>query len=387
MLIKFVSKARGFLLDLISNNYDDIAFVYEDAMVYETNSNLKVKLAAIVKQPIFDYLGLFQVLNVSVKEDCVFSYNRFLKSNKPYIMYLENPLAPVHYSINRPNTFISKRKLKDIFEDKNFKAIVGLSKACESTVRKFYDIPANVKVMNIYPYVKIRKNITLEEIEKKAYNDTLKLLYISSDFELKGGQDIIEALKKIESDLELTIVTKVDSIANNDRLFINKNSKKIKLFDFNLSKDELATLYMDSNILLNPTRQDSFSLVTLEAMKYGNAVISSDMYAIKEMISDGKEGFLTKAKFDIWTEENLPNRAIWNNRKKTIYSSFVDEHMVNFLCEKINTLNRDRKLLGYMEINAYLKSTSGEFSEEYILSQWKNLFEKVMGRPAMKSQV
>ena len=160
MLIKFVSKARGFLLDLISNNYDDIAFVYEDAMVYETNSNLKVKLAAIVKQPIFDYLGLFQVLNVSVKEDCVFSYNRFLKSNKPYIMYLENPLAPVHYSINRPNTFISKRKLKDIFEDKNFKAIVGLSKACESTVRKFYDIPANVKVMNIYPYVKIRKNIT-----------------------------------------------------------------------------------------------------------------------------------------------------------------------------------------------------------------------------------
>ena len=47
--------------------------------------------------------------------------------------------------------------------------------------------------------------------------------------------------------------------------------------------------------------------------------------------------------------------------------------------EKINTLNRDRKLLGYMEINAYLKSTSGEFSEEYILSQWKNLFEKVMG--------
>ena len=73
MLIKFVSKARGFLLDLISNNYDDIAFVYEDAMVYETNSNLKVKLAAIVKQPIFDYLGLFQVLNVSVKEDCVFS--------------------------------------------------------------------------------------------------------------------------------------------------------------------------------------------------------------------------------------------------------------------------------------------------------------------------
>jgi len=150
----------------------------------------------------------------------------------------------------------------------------------------------------------------------------------------------------------------------------------IELYDFTLSKDELAAIYERANILLNPTRQDSFSLVTLEAMKYGNTVLSSDMYAIKEMIEDGKEGYLTRAKYDIWTSENLPNKKIWNHRKKTIYSSYVDENMVAFLVEKMSLLINDRELLSRLQVNAFIKATTGEFAEEYILDKWNELFNE-----------
>ena len=378
MKIRFVSNARGFLKDLLSTNYKNLTFVYNEGKIYEANGKLKAEIAKLVKKPIFDCLGIFQVLTVDVTEDCVLSYNRFLHTNKPYVMYLENPLAPMHYSVDRSKSCISRMRLKRVFKNGNLKAIVALSKACESTIKEFYDVPESIKILNIYPYIKERRVISSELIEKKANNRELKLLYISSDFELKGGQDILKVFEKLDDNIKLTIVTKIETISKKDRMFIEKKTDAITLYDFVLSKDELAELYIESNILLNPTRQDSFSLVTLEAMKYGNAILSTDMYALKEMVQDGQQGYLTKARYDIWTEKNLPNKPIWNHRRKTIYSSFIDDRVVDFLHKKIVELNNDRELLNNLEQSAYNKVTTGEFSEQYILEQWNTLFGEIM---------
>lgn len=378
--VKFVTNARGFLKDLFLTNDYGFKIVYEEKKVYDSNSRLKRCISSLVKNPIFDYIGFFQSIHTQIDEDCALSYNRFIVSNKPYILLIENPLALVHYSINRPKTFLSKKRIKKYLMDTNLKAIIGVSNACTSTLREFYDIPNRIRVMTIYPYVKVRNNISMKSIEERANKKQLNLLYISANFELKGGQDILHTFERLnDKNIKLTIVTRLDSVSESDRVIIDRYVNNITLFDFVLSKDELAKLYASTNILLNPTRQDSSSLVTLEAMKYGNTVLSSDMYAIKEMVEDGKEGFLTKAKYDIWLDNNLPNKKIWNHRKNTIYSSYVDEKMVDFLYEKITLLKNNRDMLADLQKNAYVKANTGKFAEENILGEWKKLFEETGG--------
>ncbi|WP_371261671.1 hypothetical protein, partial [Alkalibacterium sp. 20] len=86
--ILVATKARGFLITLFQYKFDEIYFTYNESKVYETNSKLKLQLSKIVKSKLSDYLGLIQ--RIKVKNDdynIMFSYNRFLKTNKDYIIY------------------------------------------------------------------------------------------------------------------------------------------------------------------------------------------------------------------------------------------------------------------------------------------------------------
>ena len=52
------------------------------------------------------------------------------------------------------------------------------------------------------------------------------------------------------------------------------------------SMDELAQLYTKADVFINPSREESFSLVTVEAMACGTPVIALDTSAPKELISE-----------------------------------------------------------------------------------------------------
>src|SRR5699024_8344578 len=103
-------------------------------------------------------------------------------------------------------------------------------------------------------------------------------LYISSDFTLKGGEDILATFKKLEENnyqnIKLNIITDFKKISPKLKNEIS-NFKNLSLNDFSFNSKELNDIYAESDILLNPTRQDSFPLVILEAMKKGNIVIST----------------------------------------------------------------------------------------------------------------
>ena len=53
-------------------------------------------------------------------------------------------------------------------------------------------------------------------------------------------------------------------------------------------------IYNDSAVWIVPSRSEGFSLVILEAMACGCAVIATDCGAAREVIEDGESGFITK---------------------------------------------------------------------------------------------
>lgn len=377
--IYVATKVRGFLLKLFTLNSDKFEFIYTKEKIYETNSIVKITLSKLVKSKIADYFAIISRTKVdSAPFDYAFSYNRFLKSKVDYVIYLENPLALVHYSTDRPKTLIGKLKLQRYFSDPKLKEIICLSKACYETVDKIYSIPSNLIISQIYPLIPDYKNVNLEIIKQKSHREIITCTYISSNFNLKGGAEIIEVFNKIFklniTNIQLTIVTKLSNIDNKTMTKI-KEIPIVKIIDFKLNDKELRDLYISTNILLNPTRQDSFSLVTLEAMKAGNVILSTDLYALNELVENNKNGFLIEPKFRFFLKNNMPNEYVWNNRKKTIYSNYIDENIVNFLFKHITSLQKNRNQLEKLSINSYIKSAQGEFSTSYIKSKWNRVFE------------
>lgn len=374
------SKARGFLINLFNTSFHRYKFEYNQQKVYEVKSKYKNILSTIVKTKFVNHIGLIQSLQVNDKDcDYIFSFNRFVNSDKDYVIYLENPTALFHYTLGRNETFLGRRVINKHLYNKHLKAIVCLSKACYNTLDKFYSIPNDVYVDQIYPLVPKNPDTTLESIEKKSYNNTLKCLYISSDFNLKGGREILECYKKLKElgieNITLKVITRKALL---DKHILKELEKlpNIEVADFTFSKDQLNKIYNENNILLSPTRQDSFSLVVLEAMKSGNVILSTDLYAIPEMVIDNYNGYLIGPKYRFFYRNNMPNKYVWENRKRTIYSDYIDWEIVNFLFEKITYLYNNRDQLKRLSTNSFEFSNSGEFNEENIKKKWERIFDK-----------
>lgn len=375
--ILVATKSRGFLKELFDSDFKNIEFLYRKEKIYETNSKIKKIVSNILRSRIGNLFRIIQVIDMREKGqqmDIIFSYNRFLKTNKPYVIYLENPLALVHYSTSRPNSIFCKSKLNKLFTDKNLKSIVCMSEACYETLPIIYSIPKTVDIKRIYPLVPNEPPI------EKNFTDNLECTYISSAFYLKGGREILEShrlLNKGEHKIKLTIIARIDEIKHQDLDYIKNNSETIELLEFNLGKKELSDIYNRSHVILNVSRQDSFPMVVFEGIKHGNIILSSNLYAQTEMVDEGENGYQTDVKYRFFNKDNLPNPKVWNHRSKTIHSEFLDEEVVSFLIEKLKYLDLNRKEVEIMCNKSKMKSESLDFNSDKIHQEWSDLFEEI----------
>src|SRR5699024_7684304 len=130
-------------------------------------------------------------------------------------------------------------------------------------------------------------------------------------------------------------------------------------------------------VLIHLTRQDSFGLTILEAMKYATPVITTKLYSIPELIKENKNGYLTEPSYWFFNQENLPNPAVWNNRRNTIFSKKSDKSKEKFLYDKIIYLYENREDYNQLKDTAYRNSKEKPFSEEFIINKWENLLNKI----------
>ncbi len=379
--IFFATRARGFFKHLMNEQKIKWKIVSQDSL-YEVNSKKRIFLSKVFRSKFFDFLGIINVKKCNRKDvDGYLSFNRFLNTNLPYIIYLENPTALYHYSLNRKKSILGKKIISENLENKNLKTIICMSKACYSTIDSVCgEVCSSTDLKVIYPLVPKNQLINEEKIKMKSTESELKLLYISQGirFVSKGGLEVIESfkqLKELNMEISLTIITSIEDL-NSELVEKVKNIDGISLINFSFSYSELEHIYSTHHILIHPTSDDSFGLTVLEAMKAGLPVISTRLYAIPEMVEEGINGFLIEPKYWFFDENNIPNPKVWNNRRNTIYSQEIDSKIVNFIKEKIYTLAENRKLLEEISLNSYRKSNRAPFDEETIIKQWNSVLEK-----------
>ena len=90
------------------------------------------------------------------------------------------------------------------------------------------------------------------------------------------------------------------------------------------NKDELAEIYSRADVFLNPSEEESFSLVTIEAMACGTPVVALDSSAVKELVKDVNGVVLHKPTIEEYKQ------AILKCEKKKGYAKEIIESVQKY---------------------------------------------------------
>ena len=374
--VYFATRLRGFFRQLINYNHKNIDFLFRESTVYETNSSWNKLKNWIGRSYLLDLFGVIQVIRENKKDvNVIGSFNRFLHTDKPYFIYVENPTALFHYKLYRGESFFGRKLIDKELHNSSLKGVIFMSDACARTFEQVCGklSPACLR-KTIYPLIPINPQVSKESIATRCHVSELRLLYIAQGirFESKGGLEIIKAFTELIDEgynLKLQIITSLSDLSSLSKEAI-ANNRFLNVSDFGFSFEEMQYIYANSHVLLQPTSDDSFGLTILEAIKSGLPVIASKLYSIPELIKDGWNGFLCEPHYCFFDENCMPNPSVWNHRKDTIYSGKISIDIVKFIKEKIILLYKNRDLLEEMSINSFNRAINPPFSERFVADQW-----------------
>ena len=108
------------------------------------------------------------------------------------------------------------------------------------------------------------------------------------------------------------------------------------------SRNDLSKIYINSDIIIIPSKYESFGLVAIEAMAAESCIIALDMSGLAEVIENNKDGILIKNDLDsskTFSEcilKLLDNKDQIEMFKKNARTSFLKKYDTKIMCEEIS---------------------------------------------------
>jgi glycosyltransferase involved in cell wall biosynthesis len=185
--------------------------------------------------------------------------------------------------------------LERYFSRPNLKKILFKSHAGLETLKSYGRCSNELllaKAEVVYPAVQRRRS-------DPPPHDSRKNLLFSGDFFRKGGASVVEAFEDLQQrfpDIRLRLCCDEDlaktrhpwaeqyhrRVSQNPAISIGRVPRKVMI-------EEVLPA---TGIFVSPTVKETFGFAILEAMAFGIPVVTSDVFAIPEIISDGSDGFM-----------------------------------------------------------------------------------------------
>lgn len=328
------------------------------------------------------FLGL---LNVRVKfdqeADLFFTFGCLLLTNKPYCVYIENGVALYNYDMKIAAHPIARLIFSFLIRQKNCKRLIFMNQASRtsffSTVSYNKNTRAIIEKKSAIVYPLIEK----KSVVPKKFTGKLKLLFVGM-FYIKGGTELVQAyteLRKIYTNVELTIVTPLQTIRATDRQNMEQLSG-LTLTDAALGEKEMNALYGEHDIFLLPTYRDSAPLVLIEAVAWGMPIICTDQYSIPEVAEVGNNAFVYP-NHPLKDYEPLTYRPLGKYRNpRDFYRELFRlqetgklEPLKNFIYTSIETFLKEPSLLEKFSQGS-LELYKRKFDRDQIASQIESIF-------------
>lgn len=213
---------------------------------------------------------------------------------------------------------IMHKRKKNIYG--NYKNIIFVTPSnwLASILKQSFVSDSKIKV--IHNGIDLERFRTLQPNEKSGFD----ILMVCNGYEKRKNVEIMVEASKRFNDTERLIVLGVD------KQDIREDTGKITFLDRTNSVDELVMLYNSADVLVNPTLEDNFPTVNIEALACGTPVIANltggNAESINEktgimVCSNTSEGYLNA----IRTIEGWDQSATREECRKHAVNSFDSE--------------------------------------------------------------
>jgi glycosyltransferase involved in cell wall biosynthesis/GT2 family glycosyltransferase len=176
--------------------------------------------------------------------------------------------------------------------------------------------------------------------------EKVRILFVGRLEERKGPDQLLLALARISGLLDRIEVIFVGSPGKSDDPYTakikqladslkRKNARAAVNFIGHVSDADLARYYSECDIFVAPSRFESFGLVLIEAMRHGVPVIACDVGGMREIITNGVDGYLFKvddvgelaSRLRFLIEEHEARKSIGRSAKATYEDRFTSVKM------------------------------------------------------------
>lgn len=207
----------------------------------------------------------------------------------------------------------------------------------------------------------------LKQPVKKGEGGSVKILFVGNHFFDKGGRELFYAFRRLKRrfDVELTFVASAPAHHAKEFASFSEVVRKepgVRLHS-RLPKEVLwGECYAKSDIFCLPTYMDTFGYVNLEAMANRLPVVSSDMFAIPEIVRDGETGLLVHAPMSSFVRDRLRTPETLKSYRDSVLNEKLFEPVVDSLETALTRLIEDGSLRRRMSEAAFKEVESGKFS-------------------------
>lgn len=203
------------------------------------------------------------------------------------IVFASHGLVPIekeNQMYDYPYRYILYQKICLVWSDH----IIAVSNHLKSTIIKEYKINEN-KISVIH-----------NGVENEFFNRNLAtfvgaseyILFVGTITKIKGLDFLLNAVQKLDN-FHLVLVGKETAYLSEleKKYSILFESKKVTYLG-EIDTETLPSVYSNAKFLVLPSVYDAYGMVVLEAMAAGKPVVISENVGSKEIIENGKEGFV-----------------------------------------------------------------------------------------------
>lgn len=253
-----------------------------------------------------DDADIYQYLNIISEEP----------QPKPYIVDTEHAAGLISFTPDESRLSVARRFLAD----PNCKGVTCWSEAAMRTLKDLMgeDFPKiKDKSHVIYPAIKEIRGLRADHEFVKDNKDKLKLLLVGNQAYLKGVEELLGGIKRLNSKygadkLELHIIS--DDAAP---LLRRADLSNVKLYPPRFDKTTvLKKFYIPADLFIMPTKQETFGMALLDSLACGTPVITTDQFASREIVEDGKDGLLLKIKDPVMDSFFVPGKKAMDSVTK-----------------------------------------------------------------------
>jgi len=247
----------------------------------------------------------------------------------------------------------NKRRVIKLVNSKYCKRIIAWTRwSYDSIIKEIPEIKNKVEIL--YPGIP-------EQKFKKIKSDKIILLFSARRFYFKGGLhalEVIDRLTKKYKEVEGIIVSDVPA----EVLERYSGNEKIKFLGLVPQKELFEKVYPQADIFVYPSYTDTFGFQLTEALSFGLPVVTVGGHSRKEIISEGKTGFVIDEP-EKWNTKDLEELKL---------------PCIEDIERKTELLIKNKKLRNKMSKNCLKEIKNGKFSIKKRNKKLKQIYGEAM---------